>query len=117
MKKRASVNKKILIMFTLAILTIANININHTDFFIAFKTVLSNRAENRTYCFVLKVEGGSEPVMRLYVLIGDAYSLRSCSGLLGFSVPLQQLNSSLSVEKRGQPEFSSLLLAEWKEVR
>lgn len=111
MKKRASVNKKILIMFTLAILTIANININHTDF-VAFKTVLRNRAENRRYCLVLKDEGGSEPIRRLYVLIGDAYSVRSCPGLLGFSMPLQQLNSSLSVETSGQPEFSSLLLAE-----
>lgn len=78
-------------MFTLAILTIANININHADVFIAFKTMLRNRAENGTYCLVLKDEGGPEPFMCLYILIEDAYSLRSCSGLLGFSMFLQQL--------------------------
>lgn len=82
MKKYASVNKNILIIFTLTILTIANININYADFFIAFKAMLRNRAENRTYCLVLIDEGWPEPVMGLYVLIEDAYSFRSCSGLL-----------------------------------
>lgn len=86
MKKYASVNNNILIMFTLAILTIANININYTDFFIAFNTILRNRAGNRTYCLVLTDERGPEPIMGLYVLIEDAYSFRSCSELLRFSV-------------------------------
>lgn len=102
-------------MLTVAILTIANIN--HADFFIACKTMLRNRVENRTYCLVLKDEGGLEPIMHLYVIKEDAFSLRSCFALLGFSLFLQQLNFSLRVEKTRKQEFSALLLPAWKELR
>lgn len=74
-------------MFTLAKLIIADININHTDFFTAFKTMVRNRAETRTCYPVLNDVGGPEPI---HVLTEDVYSLRSCPGLLGFSKFLQR---------------------------
>lgn len=70
-------------MFTYIGNAIINICINHTDFFIAF-FMLRTRVENRTFCIVLKYEGGPEP-STLYVLTEDAYSLRYFSRLFGFS--------------------------------
>lgn len=46
-------------MFTYIRNYITNISIDHTDFFIAF-FMLKNRAENRTFCIVLKDEEGPE---------------------------------------------------------